>query len=84
MNVWNDFEDSGTKGTNVIWIDVNKTQRNNEFARRCVFSYHPISIVKSIFYQIKIPNNHDGANNENQILIRIFLRCLATWDTLFS
>ena len=35
--------------------------------------YHPISIVKSIFHQIKNPNNHDGVNNENQILIRVFL-----------
>ena len=34
---------------------------------------HPISIVKSIFHQIKNPNNHDGVNNENQILIRVFL-----------
>ena len=46
------FEDSGTKGTNAIEIDANK--RYNEFARRCVFSHHPISIVKSIFYRIKI------------------------------
>ena len=35
--------------------------------------YHPISIVKSIFHQIKNPNNHDGVNNENQISIRMFL-----------
>ena len=34
---------------------------------------HPISIVKSIFHQIKNPNNHDGVNNENQTLIRVFL-----------
>ena len=62
-------------------IDANKT--HNEFARRCVFSYHPISIVKSIFYQIKIQIIMTGQTIKSNINKNVFVVWFyATWDTL--